>query len=256
MRSTSRKDFLDHIAAQAKVKGQRPGRDRPGDAGARPTCPAGSVDLVFLCDVYHHLEDHEKVLSSIHRALRPGGSLVLVEFDRVEGKSSDFVLKHIRAGQAEFRKRDRIGGFRVRSRPRPGPKLKENFFARFTRRGKGPMAVRRGLRRAGARVRPQSNSGSGHPSTGRQDRDDRQRCGKPSGSPSVSIAFVAFKPTAGRSCDRAEVDARPRRTPGSRRHARTGRFLPDRWHAGPTAHATRSASPPPRFDKPAGGRPG
>ena len=93
--------------------------------------PAGSVDLVFLCDVYHHLENHEKILGSIHQALRPRGLLVLVEFDRVEGKSSQFVLKHIRAGQAEFRREiNRPGSSRSQY---PGPRLKENFFARFGR---------------------------------------------------------------------------------------------------------------------------
>jgi len=129
------KDFLDHIAAQAKAKGQSQVVTVRGTQDST-NLPAGSVDLVFLCDVYHHLEDHEKVLGSIHQALRPGGSLVVVEFDRVEGKSSDFVLKHIRAGQAEFRKEIESAGFETTSSP-PGPKLKDNFFARFTRRERG-----------------------------------------------------------------------------------------------------------------------
>ena len=92
--------------------------------------PPDSVDLVFLCDVYHHLENHEKILASIRRALRVKGVLVLVEFDRVEGKSSQFVLKHIRAGQEEFRREIEAAGFE----PDPkfhAPRLKENFVARF-----------------------------------------------------------------------------------------------------------------------------
>jgi SAM-dependent methyltransferase len=122
-------EFLDHIAAQAKTRGQ------PQIVTIRGTqdstkLPPGSINLAFLCDVYHHLENHPKVLASIHQALRPGGSLVLVEFDRIEGKSSDFVLKHIRAGQAEFRREIESAGFRSVSTPQ-GPKLKENFFARF-----------------------------------------------------------------------------------------------------------------------------
>jgi predicted methyltransferase len=130
------KEFLDYIAAQAKAKGQAQVVTVLGTQDST-NLPAGSVDLVFLCDVYHHLEDHEKVLSSIHQALRPGGSLVLVEFDRAEGKSSDFVLKHIRAGQAEFRSEVESAGFEPVATPH-APKLKENFFARFTRRAERP----------------------------------------------------------------------------------------------------------------------
>lgn len=133
-------DFLGHIAAQAKAKGLRQVVTVRGTQTST-NLPASSVDLVFLCDVYHHLEDHAKVLGSIHRALRPGGSLVLVEFDRIEGKSSDFVLKHIRAGQGEFRGEIESAGFEATPDDR-APRLKENFYARFTRREPVGAAVR------------------------------------------------------------------------------------------------------------------
>ena len=58
---------------------------------------------------------------------------MLVEFDRVEGSSSDFVLKHIRAGQAVFRREIEAAGFA----PVPSfeaPKIKENFVAKFLKR--------------------------------------------------------------------------------------------------------------------------
>ena len=80
--------------------------------------------------MYHHLENHEKILASIHQALRPQGLLVLVEFDRVEGKSTTFVLNHIRASQAEFRREIEGAGFQ----PLPlsqAPRLKENFIAKY-----------------------------------------------------------------------------------------------------------------------------
>ena len=64
--------------------------------------PQESVDLVFLCDVYHHLEKPNKTLLSIRRALKPDGRLVVIDFDRVEGRSTGFVLKHVRAANPFF----------------------------------------------------------------------------------------------------------------------------------------------------------
>jgi ubiquinone/menaquinone biosynthesis C-methylase UbiE len=123
------KDFLDHIAAGAKMRGQ-PQIETIRGTQESTNLPAGSVDVAFLCDVYHHLENHESILASIYQALRPRGLLVLVEFDRVEGKSTTFVLNHVRAGQAEFRREIEGAGFE----PLPvsqGPRLKENFIAKY-----------------------------------------------------------------------------------------------------------------------------
>jgi ubiquinone/menaquinone biosynthesis C-methylase UbiE len=121
--------FLDHIAADAKKRGQKQVVTVLGSQDST-NLPAESVDLVFLSDVYHHLEKPEKTLASIRRALKPGGRLVVIEFDKVEGRSSAFVLKHVRASQAVFRKEIEDAGFKVVPTPNP-PKLKENFFLRF-----------------------------------------------------------------------------------------------------------------------------
>jgi ubiquinone/menaquinone biosynthesis C-methylase UbiE len=121
--------FLKHIAEQSRKLGQKQVTTVLGTQHATNLAP-GSVDLVFVCDVYHHLEDHEPVLASIRQALRPGGAFVLIEFDRVKGKSSEFVLKHVRADKQQFFREIEQAGFTL-DPSQPKVKLAENFFARF-----------------------------------------------------------------------------------------------------------------------------
>jgi ubiquinone/menaquinone biosynthesis C-methylase UbiE len=128
--------FLEHIAAQAKKRGQTNVTTLLGSQDTT-NLPRGSVDLVFLCDVYHHLEKPEKTLASIHQALKARGELIVVDFDRVEGRSSAFVLKHVRAGKGVFRREIESAGFRSIAAAQP-PSLKENFFLRF-QKSSGPV---------------------------------------------------------------------------------------------------------------------
>jgi predicted methyltransferase len=61
--------------------------------------PPGSVDLAFLCDVYHHFDHPEDMLASIRAALRDRGAVFLVEFRREPGRSPTWVFEHVRAGE-------------------------------------------------------------------------------------------------------------------------------------------------------------
>jgi predicted methyltransferase len=40
----------------------------------------------------------QKTMGSIHRALKPKGQVVLIDFHRIKGVSSDWVMNHVRAG--------------------------------------------------------------------------------------------------------------------------------------------------------------
>ncbi len=90
--------------------------------------PADSIDLAFICDTYHHFEFPEKTMQSIHKALRPGGQLILVEFSRTEGVSSNWILDHVRAGQETFTSEIEATGFEFVEEV---DIFKESYFLRF-----------------------------------------------------------------------------------------------------------------------------
>jgi ubiquinone/menaquinone biosynthesis C-methylase UbiE len=62
-----------------------------------PKLPEAEVDIVLALDVYHHFDYPEKMLAAIHRALKPGGKLVVVEYyKRQEAMAEGRALTHIR----------------------------------------------------------------------------------------------------------------------------------------------------------------
>ena len=94
--------------------------------------PAASVDLAFVCDTYHHFEYPKSTLASLHSAIRPGGSLVILDFERIPGESEDWALKHMRAGKEVFRREIESAGFRF-EREVDVEGLKANYVLRFRR---------------------------------------------------------------------------------------------------------------------------
>lgn len=97
--------------------------------------PDSSVDLVFTCDTYHHFEFPFKTLSSIHRALKPGGRLIVVDYHRVEGKSTDWVMGHVRAGLDVVEKEITSSGFKRIGELKEV--LKENYLVEFVKVDEG-----------------------------------------------------------------------------------------------------------------------
>jgi len=89
-----------------------------------------SVDMVFASDTYHHFEYPVSTLTSIHRALRPGGQFVIIDFDRVPGKSREWILDHVRAGKEAVIEEIRSAGFTLVEQI-DAPYLEENYFLRF-----------------------------------------------------------------------------------------------------------------------------
>jgi ubiquinone/menaquinone biosynthesis C-methylase UbiE len=129
--------FLKHIADQARAQNQPQVKTVRG-AQNRTNLAPGSVDLVFVCDVYHHVEQPDPWLATIHSALRPGGRLILIEFDRARAPASSFVKKHVRDDREVFIDEVAAAGFEPVATP-GAPALKENFFQAFRKVAARPV---------------------------------------------------------------------------------------------------------------------
>ena len=49
-----------------------------------PRLPEHSVDIVFFCDVLHHIENRAAYYPKVAKALKPGGRIVVIEFYKKE----------------------------------------------------------------------------------------------------------------------------------------------------------------------------
>jgi ubiquinone/menaquinone biosynthesis C-methylase UbiE len=130
--------FLDHIVATTREAGQRNVETVLCKADSTEL-PPDSVDVAFICDTYHHFEFPLKTMASLHRALKPGGRVVLVDFRRVEGTSTDWVMNHVRAGQEVFEAEIVQSGFKKVYEERE--LLKENYFAVFEKAASADSAT-------------------------------------------------------------------------------------------------------------------
>jgi ubiquinone/menaquinone biosynthesis C-methylase UbiE len=119
--------FLAHIDARIQAMGLTNVTTILGSERS-VSLPEGSVDVVFLCDAYHHFQYPRSMNASLWKALRPGGTLILIDFKRVPGQSAQWVLDHVRAGQEVFTAELEDAGFRKLEEL---PLLKENYFIRF-----------------------------------------------------------------------------------------------------------------------------
>jgi predicted methyltransferase len=74
-------------------------------------------------------------MKSLWKAMKPGGTVLLIDFKRIPGTSSEWTLGHVRAGQdvfekeitsAGFEKTDEVKGFLI-----------ENYFVKFRKKEAG-----------------------------------------------------------------------------------------------------------------------
>ncbi len=125
------KNFLEHIKARAS-KASASNVQTILCTERSVELPESSIDLAFICDVYHHFEFPSASLVTLHKALKPGGTLVLIDFKRIPGETSDFIMGHVRAGQEVFEAEVLTAGFEKVDEVKD--LLKENYFVKFRRK--------------------------------------------------------------------------------------------------------------------------
>ena len=125
-------EFVKHIQERAAASGMKNVRAVLSTDRSVELAPH-SVDVAFICDTYHHFEYPQSTMKSLHRALRRGGEVVLVDFKRIPGKSSEWTMNHVRAGQEVFEREIESVGF---SKVDEVGLLKMNYIVRFRKLGR------------------------------------------------------------------------------------------------------------------------
>lgn len=96
---------------------------------------ADTIDLAFICDVYHHFEYPESSMKSIYRAMRAGGKLIVVDFHRepdVSPERKQWLRGHIRAPLEAFKQEIVDAGFKFESEVEIEG-FTENYLLRFSK---------------------------------------------------------------------------------------------------------------------------
>lgn len=122
--------FIEHIAAQAKAN--QWSNVTPVLCTERSVeLSAASIDVAFICNVYHHFEFPTDTLASIHQSLRSGGRLILIDYKRIPGTSGEWMLTHMRASQEVFEAEITAAGFTKTEEITD--LFKDNYFVIFTK---------------------------------------------------------------------------------------------------------------------------
>ncbi len=108
-------DFLDKARAKAKSE-KLANVDFVKGSETDPMLPENGVDVALALDSYHHYDYPEKMLAGIHRGLKPGGRLVVVEYYRRESAMANGrALEHIRLDAPDVIKEIEANGFHLES---------------------------------------------------------------------------------------------------------------------------------------------
>ena len=60
---------------------------------ADPLLAARSVDVIFLCDTYHHISERVAYFANVRQSLKPGGRLVILDYVRTKDRPEHSIVK-------------------------------------------------------------------------------------------------------------------------------------------------------------------
>jgi ubiquinone/menaquinone biosynthesis C-methylase UbiE len=121
--------FLAFIADNAAREGLKNVQTVQGNDRST-NLPDASVDVIFNSDVYHHFEYPMTMNADMRRALKPGGRLYVLEFEKVPGLSSANTMTHVRAPKEVVIAEITKAGFTLVEQVKV-PGLRENYLLHF-----------------------------------------------------------------------------------------------------------------------------
>ncbi len=90
-----------------------------------PNLPENSVDVIFSSDTYHHFEYPVTMVSEMHKALRDGGVMIIVDYERTPERA-----QHVRAPKRSVIAEVESTGFKLVADENISG-FTENYFLRF-----------------------------------------------------------------------------------------------------------------------------
>jgi ubiquinone/menaquinone biosynthesis C-methylase UbiE len=122
--------FVDYIQETAKKRRVRNVTAVLTD-GVDVKLPDDSVDLAYLSDVYHHFEHPAETLASIRKALRPGGRMVVIDYERIPGVTPAARVAHVRLDKRTAISEIEAAGFSLLEEKKK--LMRQNYFLVFAK---------------------------------------------------------------------------------------------------------------------------
>ncbi len=119
-------NFLSYIDNWAEEEGLDQITTILGD-DQTPNLPENSVDVIFSSDTYHHFEYPITMVAEMHKALRDGGEMIVVDYERTPERA-----QHVRAPKSSVIAEIESVGFRLVSEEHVSG-FSENYFLRFAK---------------------------------------------------------------------------------------------------------------------------